>query len=399
MADRLTVLGLKSLPPGWHCDGKGLYAVIRPTGARSWVFRYRRDGKLHDLGLGSLSDVSLKAARAERDRLRALRHEGTDPLAHKRARQAAQRLADAAAITFRSAAESYIAANKAAWKNEKHAAQWTATLDAYVFPTIGATPVGSVTTDHVVSCLLSIWSTKPETASRVRGRIEAVLDFAKARGWCAGENPARWRGHLSAILPKRSKVAAVEHHAALPFAELPAFMAELSAQPGTSALALRFAVLTAARTSEVLGATWAEIDMTAETWVLPPERMKAGKEHRVPLCAEAMAVLQARMPTEGQPEGVVFSGARAGKPLSNMALLMTLRRMERSDLTAHGFRSTFRDWTAEATHYPPEVAEMALAHSIGSKVEAAYRRGDLFAKRREMMTAWGTFCSPTGARE
>ncbi len=395
MADKLTALTVKSLPVGFHNDGRGLYAAVRSENARSWIFRYRRDGKLHDIGLGSIADVSLKQARAERDRLRALRHEGTDPLNHKRQRQKDQRLADAKAITFRSAAESFIAANRSGWKNAKHAAQWTATLETYAFPTIGSLPVANVGTDDVVGCLLPIWSTKSETAARVRGRIESVLDYATARGWRTGENPARWRGHLASVLPKRSAVAAVEHHAALPYSEVRGFMAALSEQPGTAALALRFAILTAARTAEVLGLTAAEVDIDAATWIVPGARMKAGREHRVPLSIEALDVLRAA--GLGTSSGAVFAGAKVGKPLSNMALLMVLRRMKRGDLTSHGFRSTFRDWAAEATNYPHEVAEMALAHSVSSKTEAAYRRGDLLQKRRDMMRDWGAFCSGASA--
>ena len=388
MAGALTALGA-----GRHHDGRGLYLVVSSAGGRSWVYRYRAAGKLHDCGLGSALDVSLKDARSAADKLRSLRREGLDPIAHKRTRQAAQKIADAKAITFRQAVETYIEANRAGWKNAKHGAQWTATLATYAYPIMGSVPVGEVTTGNVVDVLTPIWATKNETASRVRGRIETVLDYAKVRGWRAGENPAVWRGHLEQAFPARVRVAKGGHHAAMPFADVPAFMGDLSRQDGTSALALRFAILTAARTGEVLGATWGEIDLDEKVWTVPRERMKAGNLHRVPLSEAAIAVLSALPPSARDPAAYVFPGAKHGKPLSNMAMLSVLKRMKLDDVTAHGFRSAFRDWVSETTTFSGDVAEAALAHTIKSKVEAAYRRGDLFDKRIEMMTAWAGHCA------
>jgi len=301
-------------------------------------------------------------------------------------------------MTFKDCAERHIAAHKAAWRNNKHAAQWPGTLITYVHPSFGSLAVQTVDVGLVVKVLEPIWTEKPETASRVRGRIEAILDWATARGYRQGENPARWRGHIENLLPKKSKVRRVEHHAALPYPETAAFMVELRQQDGVAARALEFAILTAARTGEVIGGRWDEIDFAERLWTVPAERMKAGKEHRVPLSDAAMTILQTLRDTrEGD---FIFPGNWAGRPISNMAMLMLLRRMGRSDLTAHGFRSSFRDWAAECTTFPAEVAEMALAHVVGDKVEAAYRRGDLFQKRREIMDAWSKSCAtpPTGGR-
>ena len=292
-------------------------------------------------------------------------------------------------------ADAYIAAHEASWRNAKHRQQWRNTLDTYADPILGKLPVAQVEVGDVMRVLEPLWREKTETASRLRGRIESVLDYATARGWRSGENPARWRGHLDNLLPARSKVAKVEHHAALPWREIGAFMAALAEEEGVSALALRFAILTAARTGEVIGARWSEIDMQAAVWTVPADRMKAAREHRVPLSDAALDVLRevAKLRTEPEADGFVFPGGKAGKPLSSMALLMLLRRMERGDLTAHGFRSTFRDWCAEATNYPREVAEAALAHTLRDKTEAAYQRGDLMEKRRRLMAEWATFCA------
>jgi integrase len=287
-----------------------------------------------------------------------------------------------------------MAAHEAGWRNPKHRWQWSASLASYVYPHFGDLLVQAVDVGLVMRAVGPIWNTKSETASRVRGRIESVLDWATARGYRQGDNPARWRGHLENLLPKRSKVARVEHHAALPYPEIAGFMAGLRQQEGVAARALEFLILTAARTSEVIGAKWGEFNLAERLWTVPGERMKSGKEHRVPLSDAALAILGA----PGEPAQCVFPGGKAGSALSNMALLMTLRRMGHADLTAHGFRSTFRDWAAERTNFPAEVAEMALAHTVGDKVEAAYRRGDLFQKRRQIMQAWARFCAaPTAA--
>jgi integrase len=303
----------------------------------------------------------------------------------------AQRAEQAKVMTFRQCAEAYVAAHQAGWRNQKHAGQWPSTLSAYVYPHFGALPVQAIDTALVTKALEPIWLKKPETAGRVRGRIESILDWATARGYRKGENPARWRGHLENLLPKKSKVRRVEHHAALPYGELAAFMAQLRQQPGGGAAAFEFAILTAARTGEVLGARWDEINITERLWTVPAERMKAAREHRVPLSDSSLAILE-RMRQVGQSD-YVFPGLKEKRPLSDMAMIMTLRRMGRGGLTTHGFRSTFRDWAAERTNFPREVAEMALAHAVSDKVEAAYRRGDLFEKRRQLMAAWVRYCA------
>lgn len=385
---------------GMVADGGGLYLQVSPGGAKSWVYRYQVAGRRRDMGLGSADDVSLAQAR---ERARAARQQvkqGSDPIDQRRQERIAKALDAAKGMTFRQCAEAYIASHRAGWRNDKHAAQWPATLSTYAYPIMGGLPVQAIDTGLVMKVLeqsaggegkpaASLWTAKPETASRVRGRIESVLDWAAARAYRQGQNPARWRGHLENLLPRPSKVRRVEHHAALPYAELAGFMADLRQQDGVSARALEFAILTAARTGEVIGATWQEIDMEARLWTVPAERMKAGREHRVPLSDAALAILHAM--AEVRQGEFVFPGAKAGRPLSNMAFLMLLRRMERDDLTAHGFRSAFSDWCAEQTSFPSEVREMALAHAVGDKVEAAYRRGDLFEKRREVMAAWGRY--------
>ncbi|MCW3477684.1 tyrosine-type recombinase/integrase [Limobrevibacterium gyesilva] len=399
----LTAAKVQKAGPGRYGDGGGLYLLVRPNGNRFWLFRYVREKRMREMGLGPAGIgpglVSLAQARAKAGGLMKQVRDGFDPLNQRAADQAEAKAAvqmDAIkAITFKLASARFIAAHEAGWQNGKHHAQWRNTLATYADPQFGDMPVADVSTAHVLAALEPIWTTKPETAGRVRGRIEAVLDYAKARGWRNGENPAAWKGHLAMTLPARSKVAPVEHHAALPWSEIGAFMIKLRDRPGLAARALEFAILTACRTREVLGATWGEVDMHAAVWTIPPARMKAGREHRVPLSGAAMAVLHvaAKLRAHIEPSAPVFPGAEPGKPLSGMAMLMTLRRMGRDDLTAHGFRSTFRDWTAEATTNPAEVAEMAVAHAVGDKVEAAYRRGDLFEKRRRLMDEWAAYCA------
>jgi integrase len=397
IAGRLTALRVERLKskPGMHHDGGGLYLQVTPGGA-SWVLRYMLDGKAREMGLGPLALYGLADARAKALDARRLRHEGIDPIDHRRSQKTRKRLDAAKAIAFKQCAESYIAAHRPGWRNAKHADQWESTISTYAEPVIGSLPVQAIDTALVLKVLEPIWTTKPETASRVRGRLENVLDWAKVRGYRDGENPARWRGHLDKLLPERGKVRKVQHHAALPYAELPAFMTALQAQEGLSARALEFAILTAARTGEVIGARLNEVSEPEKVWTVPGERMKAGKEHRVPLSARALAIVNGmdRQPDgEDTPGAFVFPGGKPGKPLSNMAFLMLLRRMKRDDLTAHGFRSTFRTWAAERTNFPREVIETALAHTIGSKVEVAYQRGDLFEKRRRLMEAWTEFCA------
>ncbi len=342
------------------------------------------------MGLGRVDLVPLKAARELASTARQDAKAGRDPVAAKEAARMTEAVAEARATTFRQCAEGYIAAHAAGWRNAKHAAQWGATLAQYVYPVFGDLPVAMVDTPLVMKVLDPIWTAKTETASRVRGRIEAILDWARVRGYRGGENPARWKGNLALALPARAKAKPRGRHAALRFDQMPAFWADLAGREGAGAAALRFAILTAARTGEAIGARWEEIDLERAAWTIPAARMKGGREHRVPLSVPALAILEAMGP---KGSGPVFAGARRGKPLSNMALLMTLRRMNRSDLTAHGFRSTFRDWAAETTNFPGEVAEAALAHAVGDKVEAAYRRGDLFEKRRRLMDAWGGYCT------
>jgi integrase len=368
------------------------------------VFRFQIEGKRRDMGLGPYPDITLARAREKAAVHRAQSREGADPIAVKRAERQAQLLAEAKGRTFREVAEEYIARNEAGWRNAKHRQQWRNTLATYAYPRIGDLPVNAVDAGLVVQVLDPIWAEKPETASRVRGRIEAVLDAATVRGYRQGPNPAQWKGNLSHILPARAKVRRVKHHAALSFYELPEFLTALGERPGMAARALEFVIYTAARTGEALGATWGEIDPEGKLWTIPAARMKAGREHRVPLSVAALDVLNRvrslALMTDGKPDPAppVFPGPRRALPMSNMTMLMLLRRMGLADLTPHGFRSSFSDWAAERTAYPREVVEMALAHAIGNKVEAAYRRGDLFDKRRQLMEAWGKFCTGPTAR-
>jgi integrase len=381
-------------------DGGGLYLQISAVGVKTWIFRFQiAGGKRREMGLGAIADVSLAEARDKARDARKLAKQGGDPIERRRSERVARSITDAKAMTFRQCAEAYIAAHQAGWRNPKHAAQWPSTLQTYVYPIVGELPVMAVDRPAVLRVLSPIWNEKPETASRVRGRIESILGWATQHGYRTDENPAMWKGAIEHALPQKSKVRRVEHHAALPYGELAAFMLKLRQQEGIAARALEFAILTAARTGEVIGAAWAEInrageDAEARLWTIPGSRMKAGKEHRVPLSGPACAVL-AQMQAIRQNE-FVFPGHRIGRPLSNMAMLMLLRRMGRGDLTAHGFRSAFSDWCAEQTNTPSEVREMALAHAVGDKVEAAYRRGDLFEKRRELMAAWGRYCCGGG---
>jgi integrase len=377
--------------PGFHGDGGGLYLSI-VKGSRTWMFRYKRAGKGHWMGLGPDRLVSLADARDAAIDARRLLRKHIDPIEHRRDQAKARATEAASAKTFEAVADEYIAAHKAGWKNEKHGKQWRATLEAYAFPLFGQDPVSRVSVDDVLECLQPIWEAKPETASRVRGRIENVLDYAKTRGWRLGENPARWKGHLDHLLPARAKIARVVHHAALPWANLPAVMASLSNAAGTSALCLRFTVLTAARSGEARGARWNEIDLVAKVWMVPPDRMKAAQEHRVPLSDAALAILKTVAPLKSDDDGLVFPGGKKGKPLSDVAVSKSLAAVA-SDVTVHGMRSTFRDWAAESTNYPREVAEAALAHTNRDKVEAAYRRSDLFDQRERLMRDWARYCT------
>ena len=389
--DRLNALQVGKLTkPGYYCDGAGLYLQVAPSGSKSWIMRYVLAGKPREMGLGSFVTFSLAEARQRAREKRQLLADGIDPIAAKREATLQKSLADANIITFDKAAAAFIEANSSGWRNAKHGEQWRNTLATYASPVIGKLPVSEVTTALVMRILEPIWSTKTETATRLRGRIEKVLDWAKVQGYRTGENPAAWRGHLQQALPKPSKVADAGHHAALPWADIGAFMQQLRAMTGLGALAAELVILTATRTSEVLNATWTEFDLDAGLWTIPKERMKGFREHRVPLSDAAMAVL-AKAQAESTGGAYVFTNAK-GNALSNMVCLQTLKRMGRPELTVHGFRSTFRDWCSESTSYPRDVCEMALAHAIEDKSEAAYRRGDLLEKRRALMADWGVYC-------
>jgi integrase len=378
---------------GRYGDGKGLYLQVMPTGARSWILRFERSGRERWMGLGPVSDFSLDEARERASQARRLLKDGFDPIDARQAErtQRATEEARAAArnITFKAAAEQCFKFHSPKWKNAKHRAQFLSTLKQYAYPSLGKLPVAAIDKTLVLKAVLPIWESKNETASRVRGRIEAVLDFAKVNGWRDGENPAAWDGNLVHALPAPGTFTQVKHHAALPFADVFDFMTQLATREGMGARALEFLILTAARTGEVIGARWSEINLETKLWTVPAIRMKAKKEHKVPLSDQAVAILKA-LPRDS---GFVFPGGRKGVPISNMAMATLLKRMGRFDITVHGFRSTFRDWAAERTNYPNHVVEMALAHVIGDKVEAAYRRGDLLAKRAKLMADWSKYCA------
>jgi integrase len=392
VSNALTPMAVKNAKPGRHADGNGLHLLVKESGARSWVYRFMLDGKSRDVGLGAAGrdGISLADARDARDALRLKVKAGIDPL-DERQRVATDALAAAqaakvAGVTFMAVSEAYMGSNEESWRNDKHRQQWKNTLATYVYPVIGDLPVAEVSTAHVLQIIEPIWKAKAETASRVRGRIETILDAAKARGYREGENPARWRGHIAQILPARARLTR-GHHKALAYEAIPKFVGALHQREAVAALALEFTILTAARTGEVLGAKWDEVDLDKAIWTIPANRMKAGKEHRVPLSSRAVEILMA---TQGLRKESLFPAIRGGK-LSGMAMTMLLRRMK-VDVTVHGFRSGFRDWCAECTGYAHEVAEMALAHTIDNKVERAYRRGDLFDKRRRLMDEWAAYC-------
>jgi integrase len=420
--NRLSDRRVRTAKPGMHPDGGGLYLRVTEgkedeRGARSlnryWLFRYahRSTGKDRQLGLGPLDTVTLAAARATARECREQLLAGLDPVEERRAQRASNALAEAKAMNFDQCRDAYIAAHRAGWRNVKHAKQWTATLATYVTPVFGRLAVGAIDTGLVLKVLEPIWATKSETASRLRGRIEAVLDWARVRGYRTGENPARWRGHLDKLLPAKSKVRKVEHHPALPYGQIGAFMSDLRDRQGTAAKALLFTILTVARSDETISMRGDEIDMAAKLWTVPPERMKGEREHRVPLSEPALAIIREMIPAGPESIGrkYVFRGAKPGRPLSNMAMLELIRRMnaERQvvglpkwtdpkqggrDVVPHGFRSSFRGWAAERTNFAREVAEAALAHVDGDETERAYQRGDLFDKRRRLMNAWAEFC-------
>jgi integrase len=380
----------KALKKGLYGDGGGLWLQVSPSGSKSWLFRYMKDGKAHALGLGPFPDVSIVEARVKATEHRKMLIAGLDPLQVKRDRKIAQTLDTAKTMAFSACAIAYISSHEKGWRNAKHRNQWRASLAAYADPIIGNLPVQAIDTALVMRVLEPIWAAKPETASRVRSRIELILDWGAVRGYRTGENPARWRGHLDKLLPKKAKLRRVAHHPALPYAQIPQFMADLRAQHGVAARALEFAILTVARTGEIRGCLWQDIDIMGRVWTIPADRMKAGREHRVPLCDRAIEILREMRVLGGD---VVFPGTRHGRSVGGNALLDMRKRMGRGDVTPHGFRSSFRDWASEMTNFPSDVAEMCLAHAVGDAVEKAYRRGDLFEKRRRLMDAWSRFCA------
>lgn len=401
---KLSPVGVSKLKEtGFHNDGGGLYLQVSPTLTKSWVFRYKLHGKSKWMGLGSLNAVSLADARKKAEDCRRLLADGADPMEAKNSRKAQERLKAATSMTFAECAKAYIEAHSAGWKNAKHASQWTNTIEAYAAPVIGPLAIQDVDTGLVLRILEPMWKEKTETASRLRGRLENILDWATVRGLRRGDNPARWRGHLEALLPAREKVRAVRPMPALPFTQAGAFMAELRAREGLAALALEFQILTAARSGEVRGAAWDEFDLEAKVWTIPAARMKMKVEHSVPLSTRAAAIVERLSKAKTGP--LVFSAGKS--PLSDMTLAAVIKRMngdsepptwrdpkqQNAAVVPHGFRSMFRDWAAERTSYASEVVEMALAHAIGNKVEAAYRRGDLFEKRRRLMNEWAKFCA------
>ncbi|HXF65642.1 MAG TPA: integrase arm-type DNA-binding domain-containing protein [Burkholderiales bacterium] len=375
--------------PGLYCDGGGLYLQVTPTGSKTWIFRYRSPltKKLRYMGLGSVRAVGLPEARTKAAAQRGLISQGIDPISARNEEIERKAMEAAKALTFGQCATAYIESHRAGWKSAKHAGQWTETLNTFAGPIIGTLPVQAVDTGLVLKILEPIWAKLPETASRLRGRIEAVLDWAKARGHRSGENPARWKGHLNQLLPALARKSRAKHYAALPYEQIGEFVTRLRALDSVGALALEFTILTAARTGEVIGAKPEEIDLDKAIWTVPAERMKAGREHRVPLSPRALEIARKMLELKGT---YLFPG-RGDKRQSNMTMLAVLKRMGRTDITVHGFRSSFRDWAAEQTAWPREVCEMALAHTITDKTEAAYRRGDLFEKRRALMGAWAEF--------
>jgi integrase len=378
----LSVARVNSLKErGFYADGGNLYLSVAPGGTKSWVFRYKENGRARDMGLGPTHTITLAEAREKALEQRKLRLEGIDPLEHRTRQKHAVRLADMKVTTFGACVEQYLQTHDAAWKNQKHRDQWRTTLTTYCKPLLDL-PVGSIDTDLVLRVLGPLWKTRTETAARLRGRIERVLAWAKGRGLRDGENPARWNGHLDEMLAAPGKIAKKQHLAALPFPELPVLMAELREHHSLAARALEFTVLCATRTGETFGATWDEIDWESKTWTIPADRMKAGKAHRIPLCDRAMGILET-LPRHGER---VF-------PLADIAAMLKLLRTMRPGQTVHGMRSSFRDWASETTNFSNHVVEMALAHAIGGKVEKAYRRGDLFMKRTKLMQSWSNFCA------
>lgn len=375
--------------PGKHADGNGLYLQVSKQGTKSWIFRYMLHGKPREMGLGPTTVINLTEARAKAIDCKKLLLDGVDPIGQRNQTKKQKLIDQLRTITFDECAKAYISAHQHVWKNQKHISQWENTIATHASPVIGGLPVTAIDTTLVMKVIEPIWQSTPETASRLRNRIELVISWATARGYRVGENPARWKGHLDQLLPSRSRVQKVKHHSALPILEMPKFMKMLRKEKHISAYALEFLILTATRTSEVLNATWDEVDIEKAIWIIPASRMKASREHRIPLSPRAIELLSKLK--EVQSSNYIFGSYRKGKPMSNMALLVYIKRKGFS-ITVHGFRSTFRDWASEYTNVTREVAEAALAHTLKNKVEAAYRRGDLFLKRKVLMNDWARFC-------
>jgi integrase len=389
--NQLTAIKVQKIKqPGYHADGGGLWLQVTQAGAKSWIFTYSLRGRAREMGVGSLSRTSLAEARAARDECNRLLRDHIDPIEDRKRKRAEVALTDVKSITFAQAAAAYIATHRAGLKSAKHAKQWATTIATYAEPRLGKLNVADVDTSLISQVLEPIWTTKTETAGRVRGRIESILDWARVKGYRAGENPARWRGCLDKLLPKQSKVRRVRHHAAMPYDLVPKFMAELRQKNGSSARALEFTILTAARTGEVLTARPSEI--ADGVWVVPSERMKGGQIHRVPLCKRALEL------ASGGSSSYLFPSHHPDKPLSHMTMLMLLKYMGHDDVTVHGFRSAFKDWCRDRTRFDNYVVEAALAHTSGDKVERAYARSDVLEKRRQLMDAWAKFCATPPAK-
>jgi integrase len=385
--DKLTAARVLHVGPGVHLDGGGLYLQVTERG-RSWLFRFTSpiSGRGRWMGLGPLGTVSLAKAREAAAVCRQQVRDNIDPIKHREDEKARARRTEVRAMTFDECRDAYIASKGARWRSLKHGRQWKQSLEDYVSPVFGSRPVQDVDVTLVTKALDPIWSVMPTTASRIRGRIEVILDWATVRGYRSGENPAVWRGRLTHVYPARSELHKVEHHAAMPYGDVGAFLVSLRKREGIAARALEFATLTAARTGEVMGARWEEFDLAARVWAIPGERMKSGRSHRVPLCDRAVDLLR----------GMQQEGDRVFR-INNMSLPRLIRKMGHRGLTVHGFRSTFRDWCAEQTNFPREVAEGALAHLVGDSTERAYRRGDVLEKRRQLMEAWAGFCDRPAA--
>jgi integrase len=382
----------KTKAPGMYADGGGLYLRVAEGGSKQWIYRYVTNGRPRDMGIGPVHVLTLTEARERAREASKLRLDGIDPIAHKHAQRAAAVVAAASAMTFRQCAEGFILDNEASWSNVKHRLEWERSLAKYAFPVIGNLPVAAIDTPLVLKVVKPLWQRVPKTASKVRGRIENILGWATVHHYRSGDNPARWQGHLEHALPA---VGIGEHHAALPYADVPAFMTKLRQQTGVPAKCLEFVILTAARLGEALGATWNEVDFEARTWTIPGARMKGGKEHRVPLSAAALALLRELHAI--RQSDYVFVGAYPGKVIGKNGPLKLLNELTGTSATVHGFRSSFRDWAAERTSFPREVAEAALAHAVPSQVEAAYRRTDFFDRRRRLMDGWAEFCNKPAA--